>query len=262
MFVRQLIAVILSAYALADLTACSSSSVGSVPSPGMAQPFAATQPAKRGKIKIYDDTFGDATPQAIAAGPDGSLWFTDSGNDAIGRITTQGNFTLQKSPGDEVSDGITAGPDGAMWFTTYNNIGRIATDGTVTLFPDSGGSLPHGITTGPDGALWFAESNGSVGRITTVGDVEHFPVAPSNAMLQGIVTGPDGKLWVTQYVIGGSRFSNKVIRVTTTGKSKSFTVGLGPDNICVGPDGALWFTEAASAALGRLTVNVGHRNRA
>jgi virginiamycin B lyase len=211
----------------------------------------------RGMVTLFDDTFGDPTPAGITTGPDGALWFTDPGNDVIGRITTEGSYTLQMSAGVEISSGITTGPDGNLWFTSEQAdayVGRITPNGVVTLFKDFGGSFPQGITAGPDGALWFAESNGSVGRMTTKGKVKHFSVAPSDAELQGIVTGPDGRLWVTQYVVGGSRFSNKVIRVTTSGKSTSYTVGSGPESICVGPDKALWFAQANAMSLGRLTT--------
>ena len=219
---------------------------------------ASAAPDRRGKIALFPDTFGDPTPAGITAGPDGALWFTDPGNDVVGRITTDGTYTLQQPTGVEMSDGIALGPDGNLWFTAEQSdggIGRITPGGTVTLFKDPGGEFPQGITAGPDGALWFAESNGQVGRITTKGKVKHFTVAPSDAQLQGIVTGPDGALWVTQYVAGGSRFSNRVIRVSTGGRSKSFKVGVGPDAICVGSDGALWFAEAASNAIGRLTTS-------
>jgi virginiamycin B lyase len=91
--------------------------------------------------------------------------------------------------------------------------------------------------------------------MTTKGKVTHFTVAPSDAELEGIVTGPDGNLWVTQYIVGGSRFSDQVIRVTPKGKYTSFTVDSGPKFICVGPDKALWFTEIGSNALGRLTTS-------
>ena len=63
----------------------------------------ALMPDKRGKITIFDDTFGDATPYGITAGPDGAIWFTDPGNDVIGRITTDGNYTLQQPAGVEIS---------------------------------------------------------------------------------------------------------------------------------------------------------------
>jgi virginiamycin B lyase len=225
-------------------------------SPHAASP-AQTTPAKRGKIKLYSDTLGDAVVQGITAGPDGALWFTDSGNGEIGSIATNGTITMQVAISDGVANGITAGPDGALWFTSGGNpahIGRITTGGSVTMFDDTGGSYPHAITTGPDGALWYAESNGSVGRMTTSGNVQHFQVASSDATLEGIVTGTDGALWVTRYIDHYSQLSNQVIRLTTRGKTKSYTVGVGPDFICVGPDRAIWFTEEGSHAIGRLTT--------
>jgi virginiamycin B lyase len=243
--------------AMIVLAGCVSTSNSSLPASSGVAGSAQTPAAKRGKINLYSDTLGDAVVEGITAGPDGAIWFTDSGNGVVGRITTHGKITLQTAVSAGVSNGITTGPDGALWFTSGGNpahIGRITTAGDLTLFDDPGGSYPHGITNGPDGALWFAESNGSVGRITTSGDVKHFQVAPADATLQGIAAGPDGALWVTQNVIHFSQLSNQVIRVTTRGKKKSYTVGLGPDFICLGSDGAMWFTEEGSQAIGRLTT--------
>ncbi|MFY9630634.1 MAG: hypothetical protein WAJ94_03400 [Candidatus Cybelea sp.] len=146
---------------------------------------------KRGRATLYQDVYGDPVPTGIVAGPDGALWFTDPGNDVIGRITTGGTYTLQQVAGAEVSDGITVGPDKNLWFTIgeeNGGVGRITTAGVVTIFADRGGSFTQGITVGPDNALWFAESNGTVGRMTTKGKVTHFTVAPSNAELEGIVS--------------------------------------------------------------------------
>lgn len=246
------------AVALVLTTGCGTLN-GTAPPPSAAySAFSHAVPDRRGRVKVFPDTSGDPVPTGIAAGPDGALWFDDSGNAAIGRITTDGEYTLQMPAGAEVSDGIVTGPDKNVWFTVNQSnaeIGKITTGGSITLFADPGGEYPQGITVGPDGALWIAESNGTVGRMTTSGSVKHFTVAASNAELQGIVTGADGNLWVTQYIVGGSRFSNKVIRVSKRGKHKAFTVGSGPDQICAGPDGALWFTEAGANAIGRLTTN-------
>ncbi len=246
---------------IALLAGCAGVRTGALPSSSNLS-AARNNPDKRGKVSLYDDTFGDATPQGIATGPDGALWFADGGNDVVGRITTGGSFTNEFAPGAELSGGITAGPDGALWFTIQQSgggIGRITAAGAVTLYADAGGSYTQGITTGPDGALWFAESNGTVGRITTSGRVKHFTVAPANAELDGIVTGSDGNLWVTQFVVGGSRLSNQVIRLATNGKHRAYTVGSGPASICAGPDGALWFTEVGADAIGRLTTSGSYR---
>jgi len=209
---------------------------------------------KRGKFRFFLDDYADPVPTGIAAGPDGALWFTDIGNDTIGRMTTQGAFTFYHT-GEELSIGIASGPDGALWFTTAQYganafIGRIMTNGTLTLFSDPGGYFPQGITTGPDGALWFGESNGTIGRITTQGDVTHFKVGPVKATITSIVAGPDGALWATQT---GNYVPGKVIRLETSGKVRSYKVRAAPEYICVGPDKALWFTEYPDS-IGRMTT--------
>ena len=80
-------------------------------------------------------------PSAIAAAPDGALWYTESGlgSNAIGRITTGGIITNHfpvPTPGSEPSD-ITLGPDGDLWFTEFlvNKIGRVVTAPPVVLPP-------------------------------------------------------------------------------------------------------------------------------
>ena len=87
-----------------------------------------------GKVTIFTST-GINDPIAIAAGPDGALWFTNHGNNSIGRITTAGAVTTYTDPSISLPWGIAAGPDGALWFTEFfgfsgghmNSIGRITT---------------------------------------------------------------------------------------------------------------------------------------
>jgi hypothetical protein len=117
-----------------------------------------------GRVTIYP---GIDVPYEIAAGPDGALWFTNSGNASIGRITTTGTVTNYTGTGISAPSGITAGPDGALWFTNYlnNSIGRITTAGAVTNYTGTGINGPSGIVAGPDGALWFTNHlNGLVAQ--------------------------------------------------------------------------------------------------
>jgi virginiamycin B lyase len=214
-------------------------------------------PDKRGMVTSYHDDLGDATPTDIVSGPDGALWFTDSGNNVIGRITTSGKYTLQQVAGTSVSVGITEGADKNLWFTVdleEGGIGRITTSGKVTLYKDVGGAYTQHIAPGPDGSLWFTESNGTVGERLKSGTIRHFSIGSSNAQSEGIVEGPDSNLWIAQTQVG-SHFSNQVIRLSTRGEQKSYTVGYGPESICVGPDKALWFTERGANAIGRLTTS-------
>ena len=75
------------------------------------------------------------------AGPDGALWFTDTGyftgGHSIGRITTTGDVTHYTDPSIRYPGQIAAGPDGALWFTNFgnNSIGRITTTGVITQLP-------------------------------------------------------------------------------------------------------------------------------
>jgi streptogramin lyase len=76
-------------------------------------------------------TSGSAT--SIAAGPDGNLWFTESGADQIGRITPAGQITLFTVPtSGSQPTGIAAGPNGNIWFTeaASRHIGEYFLTGT------------------------------------------------------------------------------------------------------------------------------------
>ncbi|HVS45179.1 MAG TPA: hypothetical protein VMS32_00755, partial [Verrucomicrobiae bacterium] len=119
-------------------------------------------------------TGNSSGPYGITTGPDGALWFTESLDGKIGRVTTSGTFTEYTIPTASSGPyGITTGPDGALWFTEDNagKIGRVTTSGTFTEYMiPTAQSNPIGITTGPDGALWFTENFGDkIGRVTTSG---------------------------------------------------------------------------------------------
>src|SRR5690348_12669609 len=103
----------------------------------------------------------NAAPRDVTTGPDGAIWFTEDGNNAIGRI---------------------------------------APDGTITEFGGLTAGSPHGITTGPDGDLWFTETGGSgaIGRMTPTGGLTEFTTGLLTGDPQDIVTGADGNLWFTE----------------------------------------------------------------
>jgi virginiamycin B lyase len=169
-------------------------------------------------------------PGGITAGPDGALWFTNTGGSSaadkgsIGRITTTGTVTNYTSSNIDYPEAITAGPDGALWFTntsdgaprTPYSIGRITTTGTVTDYTDPSIALPAGITAGPDGALWFTNLHSeSIGRITTSGTITNntdgLPFGSGDGPL-AITAGPDGALWVAN---GGNTNGGSIMRITT-----------------------------------------------
>jgi streptogramin lyase len=223
-------------------------------------------------------------PDGIANGPDGNLWFTESGSGRIGQMTPAGvltEFTLPKVPAPAGSPpgtaattaspaAITAAPDGALWFTGIpGEVGRITTSGVVSEFavpdvPPPAGS-PAGtastpatlssITTGPDGALWFTGVPGEVGRITTSGVVSEFAVPdvpPPAGSPAGTASTPATLSAITSGPDGALWFSGvpgEVGRITTAGAVTEFAV---PD--IPPPAGSPAGTASTQATLSAITT--------
>ena len=200
---------------------------------------------------------GINAPGGITRGPDGALWFTNAGNNTIGRITTAGVVTTFTGAGISDPGGITAGPDGALWFTNYsgNAIGRITTAGVVTIYTGTGIDYPTAIAAGPDGALWFTNfglqpvRSSSIGRITTAGVAQSFTGTGIDFPVS-IAAGADGALWFTNFG------TTSIGRVTTAGVVSNFAGPSvdQPEGITAGPDGALWFANSGNNTIGRITT--------
>ena len=254
--------------AAANLTVASDNSLSVTAPPGTSGAVVnvtVTSPAGTSAAAISDrytyvasqNGTGMSSPYGITTGPDEALWFTNYGNNSIGRITTAGVVTNYTGPGISNPLGITP-HDGALWFINPGNdsIGRITTAGVVTNYTGPGISAPSGITNGPDGqpvdeALWFTNSgNDSIGRITTAGVVTNY-TGPGISAPSGITNGPDGALWFTNFG------DNSIGRMTTAGVVTNYT-GPGidePDRIGDGSDGALWFTNYGNNSIGRITTH-------
>ena len=176
----------------------------------------------KGRFTLYPVT---VTPQDIAVGSDGALWFTAPYNNAIGRVTTDGKFT-------EYTKGISTGAD------------------------------PYSIAPGPDGALWFTEAlGGRIARITTHGKVTEYSkgITPTEEPAD-LTAGPDGAMWFTEFESYGSYQirASKIGRIATNGKVHEYSRGINPKaeptTITPGPDGNMWFVESSADETGRLSL--------
>ena len=199
----------------------------------------------------------------IAPGPDGNLWFTDSGTTpAIGRITPGGaitEFSSGLNPGS-FPLGIAPGPDGNLWFTDPGAtpaIGRITPGGAITEFSSglNPGSEPIGIAAGADGNLWFTDP----GR---PGDRADHPGRDDHRVLKRLE--PRQR---PERDRSGARRQPVVHRLCERPGDRADHPGRGdhrvlnrpaprqlPAGIAAGPDGNLWFTDAgATRAIGRIT---------
>jgi streptogramin lyase len=100
---------------------------------------------------------GGSLKGAIAAGPDGNLWFMQH-DGQIGRITPSGMITRFQVPGQTAQELpiITKGPDGNLWFSAPpGKIGRITPNGIGKLLPLPAQTQVGGLAAAPDGHIWF-----------------------------------------------------------------------------------------------------------
>ena len=186
-------------------------------------------------------------PERIITGPDGNLWFTESG--AIGRITTAGVVTEFPLPvGSSDPEGIAAGPDGNIWFTLpyQGKVDRITPLGSIT--ETSGFDTPWGITPGPDGNMWITEHD-HVSQITTTGTITTFLIAPESYP-EALTLGPDGNLWYVSTVF--HRGGTQIGQITPTGVYTTFPAG-GIADLTAGRDGNIWFSQLWQDKIGRIT---------
>ncbi len=61
-----------------------------------------------------------SSPNLIALGPDGNMWFTEDTGPGLGRIKPDGTFVefpLDSTHGNPQTECIVIGPDGRMWFS-------------------------------------------------------------------------------------------------------------------------------------------------
>ena len=82
-----------------------------------------------------------ALPGGIVVGPDGALWFYETGTNQIGRISTEGQITefpISTANASQPNQGfLGVGPDGAIWFTENRSfsLGRLTLDGQMSEMP-------------------------------------------------------------------------------------------------------------------------------
>ncbi|MEV4421893.1 hypothetical protein AB0L40_18195, partial [Patulibacter sp. NPDC049589] len=212
------------------------------------------------------------TPNRIAVGPDGALWYTIQ-EGGIARITPTGavsRYAVGRAGGRTV--GITAGADGAMWFTMpdQGQIGRITapTDAEVTAgtvrgqvsvySTDLSGSDPNDIVLAGDSSLWFTEPGSNTLGHAVPGSqaptITHVALPTAGGAPSRLTVGPDGRIWFS------APGSQRIGRLDAAGQVVELPLPATlaqPGDVTSGPDGALWFASSGggSDALGRITAD-------
>ncbi len=188
------------------------------------------------------------TPQAVAVGPDGSVYISDQLNARIRRISPAGvitTFAGGGSPPDNLGDGLPA-TQARMQAPSGLAVGQ---DGSVYL-TESGSSRVRRIT--PDGIIRTVAGNGTSGF-----SGDGFPATQAQlSSPQAVAVGPDD----TVYVVDAGNRRLRWFRPggpinTLAGTGVDTTLGdFGPARaaalqsvdygIAVGPDGAVYVAQA------------------
>jgi streptogramin lyase len=146
-----------------------------------------------------DDGLASNSVWAIAAPPDGTVWFGTGGGasrfDGENWIT----YTAQDGLAYNFASSIAVAPDGALWFGAGNSITRF--DGeSWTTYKTGDGSEVESIAVGPDGVLWLYTGR-SVSRFDGQTWVTYTPANSGLAGLawgspRGLAVDSQGRVWV------------------------------------------------------------------
>jgi len=194
-------------------------------------------------------------PGFITAGPDGNMWFTDSGANSVSRITSSGVVTAFTVPTVEAElQGIISASDGRLWFAEYmsDKIGAMTTAGAFVEYSVSADS-PELLLDRGDGTIWAGGDGGNELDVMQMccGTYSTVPIPTANSGPFGIAAAPDNNIYFTEY------FTSKVGRVSNVGSAVSeiyLTPGSYPTQMVLGPDGNLWFPESETNKIARLST--------
>ena len=190
-------------------------------------------------------------PTAIAAGPDGSVWFSIDLSDVSAGCATDASSSCHRHQVDRAV-GLAVAPDGSAWFTdnAAHSISRVAVSGEVTRIPLDTPSVRLGrLAVGGNGTVWFAEGTGySISEIRDGKLNRHYYDSPRGGPY-GVAVGPDGTAWASL------QSGDQIVRVGTDGAIKAFDLPSAasvPSDVAIGPDDAVWFLEYRTNTIGRL----------
>lgn len=147
-----------------------------------------------------------SAPHGVIVGPDDAAWITDTGQNAILRVTpteegVRGNPVPTTSPAGLNTAAFDG--EGVLWFT--GNAGWYGSvDGRmVNAFEAPRGAGPYGIAATPEGEIWFSSLQG---RYLADVDEETGEARvidpPSGSGLRRVWSDSTGRLWVSEWDAG------------------------------------------------------------
>jgi virginiamycin B lyase len=190
-------------------------------------------------------------PTAVAAAPNGGVWFTIEFSDAIAVFRDGKIERFRKGAQNLEPLGLAADTTGGAWYTDtpMRAISHVSSDGSIRSFPLSTPIAKLGrLAVAPDGSVWFADvTTASVMRLQD-GGFTRYDVSSLGATPYGIAVDGSGSVWTTlqgadQLGLISSGGQVTVLDIPTRNS------GLG--DVAVDRGGAVWFLEMRANKVGR-----------
>jgi len=172
-----------------------------------------------GKLGILDPASGrteeiplgrNSAPHGVVVGPDGAVWVTDGGQNAIVRVDTTTKavrrWPLPREAADANLNTLTFDRNGVLWFTGQSGwYGRLdPARGTIDVWKAPRGVGPYGIVATPAGEVYFVSLAGNylaridiaTGKATVID-----PPTPRQGARR-VWSDSHGRLWVSYWNTG------------------------------------------------------------
>ncbi len=189
-------------------------------------------------------------PTAVAAAPDGSIWFTIEFSSAIGMFRDGRISRLPKGKDNVEPLGLAVDSTGAAWFTDAPAlcISRMQPNGVLTRFELGTPIARLGrLAVGPDDAVWFAEATSYSVTELRQGQLHRHGYESPRGGPYGVAVGRDGTVWATL------QSANALLQIRPDGKMKEFEIptrAASPTDVAVDAQGRVWFLQFRNRRVG------------
>lgn len=197
-----------------------------------------------GEISVIPTPSGESARfSGLTLGPDGNVWFTESGH--VAKVSPARQITEYPYPSGETTNvlsGVATGSDGNVWFTELDKIAAGKIDpatGTIVEYPLTAQKIDCGVSgmmAAGDGNVYFGCGLGFVQMTPAgVGTYYYTDYAPSNGASE-YARGPDGFVWGSALgVLQRFDYTQNALTIYPTPDGN-----LTLYDSAVGPDGKQW----------------------
>jgi virginiamycin B lyase len=153
---------------------------------------------------------GGSAPHGVIQGPDGAAWITDSGLNAVLRVSWPQRevkrYALPEGTPYANLNTCAFGGDGRLWFTGQSGyVGHVdPKTGAAAVKPAPGGRGPYGICSTPRGDVWWCSLAGSfIARIDAKSGESTVVQPPTpDQGARRVWSDSRGRIWVSEWDSG------------------------------------------------------------